>query len=90
MGDKRQEGEGYDVPCSRQGVFGASRPPSPETTACTMEAVQPLAQAVIAHFISAYHLSLSGAQAIWANQKYHGHHVLPPDMVAFVKKMVPQ
>jgi len=34
------------VPRSRRGVFGASRPPSPETTACTMEAVRPLAQAV--------------------------------------------
>src|SRR6266853_6739214 len=46
MGDKRQEGEWYDVPRSGRGVFGASRPPSPETTACTTEAVRPLAQAV--------------------------------------------
>jgi len=41
-------------------------------------------------FISAYHQGLSGAQAIWANQKYHGHCILPPDMVAFVKETVPQ
>jgi hypothetical protein len=37
-------------------------------------------------FISAYHQGLSGTQAAWANKKYHGHHVLPPDMVAQVKK----
>jgi hypothetical protein len=46
-----------------------------------------------AHFILAHRQCLSGhsgAQAIWANQKYHGHHVLPPEMVAFVKEMVPQ
>ena len=41
-------------------------------------------------FISAYHQGLSGAQAIWANKKYHGHHVLPPDMVSLVKTVVPQ
>jgi hypothetical protein len=41
-------------------------------------------------FISAYCQGLSGAQAIWANQKYHGHCVLPPDMVSFVKEVVPQ
>src|SRR6266851_5148545 len=42
------------------------------------------------HFISAYCQGLSGAQAIWANQRYHGHCVLPPDMVSFVKNIVPQ
>src|SRR6266851_1427855 len=34
------------MPHSRRGVSCASRPPSPETTACTTEAVRPLAQAV--------------------------------------------
>src|SRR5713101_5820264 len=34
------------MPRSGQGAAGASRPPSPETTACTTEAVRPLAQAV--------------------------------------------
>jgi hypothetical protein len=43
-----------------------------------------------ARFISAYRQGLSGAQAIWANQKYHGHRVLPPDMVSFVKNTVLQ
>ena len=43
-----------------------------------------------ARFISAYHQGLSGAQAIWANQKYHGHRILPPEMVSFVKKTVLQ
>ena len=43
-----------------------------------------------ARFISAYRQGLSGAQAIWANQRYHGHRVLPPDMVSFVKNLVPQ
>jgi hypothetical protein len=33
---------------------------------------------------------LSGAQAAWANKKYHGHRTLPPDMVAQVKKTVPK
>jgi hypothetical protein len=41
-------------------------------------------------FISAYCQGLSGAQAAWANKKYHGHHMLPLDMVALVKKMVPK
>jgi len=39
-------------------------------------------------FILAYHQGLSGAQAIWANQKYHGHCILPPEMVSFVKSIV--
>jgi len=42
-----------------------------------------------ARFISAYRQGLSGAQAAWANKKYHGHHVLPPDMIKLVKEMVP-
>ena len=41
-------------------------------------------------FISAYCQGLSSAQAIWANQKYHGHRILPPEMVSFVKKTVLQ
>ena len=40
-------------------------------------------------FISAYRQGLSGAQAAWANKKYHGHRVLPPDMVALVKETIP-
>jgi hypothetical protein len=39
-------------------------------------------------FISAYRQGLSSAQAIWANQKYHGHRILPPEMVSFVKSTV--
>ena len=34
------------MPCSGRGAFGASRQLSPKTTACTTEAVRPLAQAV--------------------------------------------
>ena len=41
-----------------------------------------------ARFISAYAQGLSGAQAVWANKKYHGHHTLPPDFVAAVKESV--
>jgi len=40
-------------------------------------------------FISAYRQGLSGAQAAWANKKYHGHRVLPPDMIKLVKETVP-
>jgi hypothetical protein len=25
-------------------------------------------------------------EAVWANKKYHGHRMLPPEMVASVKK----
>ena len=39
-----------------------------------------------ARFIHAYGEGLSGAQAAWANRKYHGHRTLPPDMVAQVKQ----
>jgi hypothetical protein len=41
-----------------------------------------------ARFISAYSEGLSGAQAIWANRKYHGHRTLPPDMVLEIKQNV--
>src|SRR5713226_5174732 len=40
------------MPRSGRGASGASRPPSPETTACTTEAVQPLAQAVTKYVIN--------------------------------------
>ena len=43
-----------------------------------------------ARFISAYGEGLSGAQAGWANKKYHGHRVLPPEMVAEIKKSIPK
>jgi len=42
----------------------------------------------LACFIFAYCQGLSGAQAAWANKKYHGHCVLPLDMVALVKESV--
>ena len=35
-----------------------------------------------ARFISAYREGLSGAQAAWANKRYHGHRTLPPEMIA--------
>ena len=28
-----------------------------------------------------YHKGLNGLQAIWANRKYHGHQVLPNDIM---------
>ncbi|KAH9007910.1 hypothetical protein EDB85DRAFT_1884158, partial [Lactarius pseudohatsudake] len=34
-----------------------------------------------AHFITAYRDGLSGAQAAWANKKYHGYHMLPPQSI---------
>ena len=43
-----------------------------------------------AHFISAYCQGLSGAQAAWANKKYHGHHILPPEMIALMKETIPK
>ena len=39
-----------------------------------------------AGFISAYAQNLSGPEAVWANRKYHGHHVLPPSILAELKK----
>jgi hypothetical protein len=41
-----------------------------------------------ARFISAYGQGLSGAQAVWANRKYHGHHTLPPELVAYIRQSV--
>jgi hypothetical protein len=40
-------------------------------------------------FIPAYCQGLSSAQAAWANKKYHGHHILLPDMIALVKETIP-
>ena len=39
-----------------------------------------------ARFIDAYAQGLSGAQAAWANQKYHSHRTLPPDMIKQIKQ----
>ena len=39
-----------------------------------------------ARFIAAYAQGLTGAEAAWVNRKYHGHQVLPPSMVALVKR----
>jgi hypothetical protein len=39
-----------------------------------------------ARFINAYGAGLSGAQAAWANRKYHGHRTLLPDMVAQLRQ----
>ena len=39
-----------------------------------------------AHFIAVYREGLSSTQATWANRKYHGHHILPPEMVAMLKE----
>jgi hypothetical protein len=40
-----------------------------------------------ARFIDSYAQGLSGPEAAWANKKYHGHHTLPPDMAASLKKL---
>jgi hypothetical protein len=40
-----------------------------------------------ARFISAYDKGLSGAQAAWANKKYHGHHTLPPKWVLTARNL---
>ena len=34
-----------------------------------------------AHFMDAYKKGLNGAQAVWANRKYHGHRVLPENIL---------
>ena len=38
------------------------------------------------HFISAYGQGLSGPEAAWANQKYHGHQTLPLEITEMLKK----
>ena len=40
------------------------------------------------HFILAYGQGLFDAQAIWANQRYHRHHTLPPELVAQVRQSI--
>ncbi len=42
------------MPHLEQGVYGASRLPGPGTTACTMEAVWPLAQVVTSTVAQGY------------------------------------
>ena len=37
-----------------------------------------------AWFISGYDQGLSGAETAWVNKIYHGHHTLPPIMLAQV------
>ena len=32
--------------------------------------------------MDAYKKGLDGSQAVWANQKYHGHRVLPKNILA--------
>jgi hypothetical protein len=34
-----------------------------------------------ARFMDAYRNGLDGAQPVWASQKYHGHHTLPPTVI---------
>ena len=39
----------------------------------------------VARFISVYGQGLSGAEAAWANQNYHGHWMLPPELAIELK-----
>ena len=41
-----------------------------------------------ARFIHAYGEGLTGAQAAWANKRYHSHRTLPPDMIREVKNSI--
>jgi len=41
-----------------------------------------------ARFIDAYGQGLSGAEAAWANRRYHGHRSLPPEMAALARAEV--
>ncbi|KAJ7798784.1 hypothetical protein B0H13DRAFT_1673848 [Mycena leptocephala] len=38
-----------------------------------------------ARFISAYDQDLSGSEAAWINNDYHGHRTVPPVQVALAK-----
>ncbi|KZP16011.1 hypothetical protein FIBSPDRAFT_749359 [Athelia psychrophila] len=38
-----------------------------------------------ARFISGYAQGLTGAEAVWANRKYHGHRTLPADIIREIK-----
>ena len=42
----------------------------------------------LAQFIHAYGGGLTGAQAAWANWKYHGHRTLPPELIMSVKSSI--
>lgn len=39
-------------------------------------------------FITGYHEGLSGAQAAWANRKYHRHRMLPPESILEAKSAI--
>ena len=39
-------------------------------------------------FMDGYQKGLMGAEAVWVMHKYHGHHVLPPDIMDEVKKSI--
>ncbi|KAF5337676.1 hypothetical protein D9758_013007 [Tetrapyrgos nigripes] len=40
-------------------------------------------------YIHAYAEGLTGAQAAWANRRYHGHRTLPPEMLRAAREAVP-
>ncbi|KAI9431876.1 hypothetical protein H4582DRAFT_1821991, partial [Lactarius indigo] len=40
------------------------------------------------HFITAYRDGLSGAQAAWVNNKYHGHRMLLPQSILEAKETI--
>jgi len=40
-------------------------------------------------FMDGYAKGLTGANAVWANWKYRGHCVLPPNILDEVKKSIP-
>ncbi|KAF8511355.1 hypothetical protein JB92DRAFT_2725835 [Gautieria morchelliformis] len=39
-----------------------------------------------ARFIDAYQKGLTGSQAVWANRRYHGHHILPGTILEELEK----
>lgn len=41
-----------------------------------------------ARFIDSYAQGLSGAEAAWANRRYHGHRTLPPEMATLARTEV--
>ncbi|KAJ7319112.1 hypothetical protein DFH08DRAFT_714292, partial [Mycena albidolilacea] len=43
-----------------------------------------------ARFIYAYSEGLSGAQAAWANRRYHGHCTLPPEWLRKARLAIPR
>ncbi|KAK0187864.1 hypothetical protein F5146DRAFT_1061075 [Armillaria mellea] len=42
-----------------------------------------------ARFMDSYIQGLNGAQAAWANRRYHGHWTLPPEMAAKARLALP-